>query len=118
LQKGKGYINTDPSQNENQSPAKIQNDAPPTFNLKPVIQRDTNVRLSPLHAVPEMVCVEEAIELGIQINDIDTSLCSISNNSTRKVASVVVLFSINTQTAVNTKFQSVAVSFLSLHLPG
>jgi hypothetical protein len=67
-----------------------------------------------LHAVPEMVCVEEAIELGIQIDDIDASLCSIPNNGTRKVASVVVLFSINTQTAVNTKFQSVAVSFLSL----
>jgi hypothetical protein len=59
-----------------------------------------------LHAVPEVVCIEEAIELWIQVNNIDASLCSIPNNGTGKVASVVVLFSINAQAAVNTKFQS------------
>jgi hypothetical protein len=61
---------------------------------------------SPLHAVPEVVCVEEAIEFGIQVDDIDASLCSIPNNGTGKVASVVVLFSVDAQAAVNTKFQS------------
>ena len=63
----------------------------------------TNARLLS-HAVPEVVCVEEAIELRVQIDDIDASLCSIPDNGTGKVASVVVLFSIDAQAAVNTKF--------------
>jgi hypothetical protein len=53
-----------------------------------------------------VVCIEEAIELWIQVNNIDASLCSIPNNSAGKVTGVVVLFGIDAQTAVNTKFQS------------
>ena len=62
--------------------------------------------MTALHAVPEMVRVKEAIELGIQVDDIDASLCGISNNGTGKVASVVVLFGIDAQAAVYTQFQS------------
>jgi hypothetical protein len=94
----------------NQNPSKTEN-APPK---EPESQRSANVRLLLLHAVPEVVRIEEAIELWIQVDNIDASLCRIPNNSTRKVASVVVLFSIYAQTAVNTKFQSNhSVSFLS-----
>ena len=75
--------------------------APPTRNSK-----RCKYGVSPLHAVPEVICVEEAIEFGVQVNDIDSSLCSIPNNGTGKVASVVVLLSVDAQAAVNTKFQS------------
>jgi len=61
-----------------------------------------------------VVCVEEAIELRVQVDDIDAPLCGIPNNGTGKVASVVVLFSIDAQAAVNTKFQSRNVLSVSL----
>lgn len=78
-----------------------QRDAPPTIDLK----HKTQTEASPLHAVPEVVCVEEAIKLRVQVDNIDASLCSIPNNGTGKVASVVVLFGIDAQAAVNTKSQ-------------
>lgn len=83
-----------------------QKDAPTGFHSKQKQIIKCKCEAIRLHAVPEVVCVEEAIELRIQIDDIDAPLCSIPNNGTGKVASVVVLFGVNAQAAVNTEFQS------------
>jgi hypothetical protein len=51
-----------------------------------------------------MVCIEEAVELWIQVDHIDASLCGIPNNGTGKFASVVVLLCVDAQTAVDAEF--------------
>lgn len=72
------------------------------FNAK--LNKNACVESSSLHAIPEVVCVEEAIELWIQVDDIDASLCGIPNNGTGKLASVVVLFCVDAQAAVDAEF--------------
>jgi hypothetical protein len=112
MQKAKG-IYTDLRRQFKTKSNQNPKDAPPTFTKNP---DRCKCEASPLHAVPKVVCVEEAIEFRIQIDDIDASLCGIPNNSTRKVASVMVLFSIDSQTAVNTEFQSGHILSVSLSL--
>lgn len=60
-----------------------------------------------LEAVPKVVCVKEAVEFGVEVDDIDAALCGIPNDGTGEVASVLVLLGIDSQAAIDAQFQSV-----------
>lgn len=69
----------------------------------------TEAPTSHSQASPKVICVEEAVKLGINIDDIDIAPLPVPNNSPLDLARDGVLLSIDTQRAIDTQPEHILV---------